>query len=107
MDIFERGQNNLLVVCPSVVQSSIPQVMGFIGIMLVGSLTALNKSVVLPVKKSRGGTPSRWLSVKVIGHVDGPLLSPIFLFAISGMSAIVLHAHFQKLGPGEWPDIPE
>ena len=73
----------------------------------MGSPTALNNSVVLPVKKSRGGAPSRWLSLKVIGHVDGPLLSPICLFAISAMSAIVLHAHFQKLGPGEWPKLPE
>ena len=37
----------------------------------------------------------------------GPLLSPICLFAISGMSALVLHAHFQKLGPSEWPKLPE
>ena len=75
--------------------------------MLFGSLTALNSSVVLPVKNSRGVAPSRWLSLKVIGHVDGPLLSPICLFPTSGMSAIVLHAHFQKLGPGEWPKLPE
>ena len=34
--------------------------------------------------------------------MDGPLLSPICLFAISGMSAIVLHAH-----SGEWPKLPE
>ena len=81
--------------------------MGSIGIMLVGSLTALNNSVVLPVKTSREGAPSRWLSLQVIGYVDGPLLSPICLFAISGMSAVVLHAHFQKLGPGEWPKLPE
>ena len=101
MNFFERGHNNPPEVCLSVVECSIPQVMGLIGIMLVGSLTALNSSVVLPVKNSRGGAPSRWLSLKVIGHVDGPLLSPICLFAISGMSAIVLHAHFQKLGPGE------
>ena len=74
---------------------------------MVGSLTALNSSVVVQVKNSRGGAPSRWLSLKVIGHVDGPLLSPICLFAISGMSAIVLHAHFQKFGPGEWPKLPE
>ena len=107
MNFFERGHNNPPEVCPSVVECSIPQVMGLIGIMLVGSLTALNSSVVLPVKNSRGGAPSRWLSLKVIGHVDGPLLSPICLFAISGMSAIVLHAHFQKLGPGEWPKLPE
>ena len=39
--------------------------------------------------------------------MDGPLLSPNCLFAISEMSAIVLHAHFQKLGPGEWPKLPE
>ena len=39
--------------------------------------------------------------------MDGHLLSPICLFAISGMSAIVLHAHFQKLGPGERPKLPE
>ena len=39
--------------------------------------------------------------------MDDPLLSSICLFAISGMSAIVLHAHFQKLGPGEWPKLPE
>ena len=39
--------------------------------------------------------------------MDGPLLSPICLFAISGMSAIVLHVHLQKLGPGEWPKLPE
>ena len=107
MNVFEQGHNNPLQVCPSVVECSIPQVMSLIGIMLVGSLTALNNSVVLPVKKSRGGAPSRWLSLKVIGHVDGPLLSPICLFAISGMSVIVLHAHFQKLGPGEWPKLPE
>ena len=81
--------------------------MGLIGIMLVGSLTALNSHVVLPVKNSRGGAPSRWLSLKVIGHVDGPLLSPVCFFAISGMSAIVLHVHFQKLGPGEWPKLRE
>ena len=107
MNFFERGHNNPPEVCPSVVECSIPQVMRLIGKMLVGSLTALNSSVVLPVKNSRGDAPSRWLSLKVIGHVDGPLLSPICLFAISGMSAIVLHAHFQKLGPGEWPKLPE
>ena len=107
MNFSERGYNNPPEVCPSVVQCSIPQVMGLIGRMLVGSLTALNSSVVLPVKNSRGGAPSRWLSLKVIGHVHGPLLSPICLFAISGMSAIVWHAHFQKLGPGEWPKLPE
>ena len=107
MNFFERGRNNPPEVCPSIVECSIPQVMGLIGIMLVGSLTALNSSVVLPVKNSRGGASSRWLSLKVIGHVDGPLLSPICLFAISGMSAIVLHAHFQKLGPVEWPKFPE
>ena len=39
--------------------------------------------------------------------MDGPLLSPICVFAISGMSAIVLHAHFQKLGPRERPTPPE
>ena len=39
--------------------------------------------------------------------MDVPLLSPICCFAISGMSAIVLHAHFQKLGPDEWPKLPE
>ena len=107
MKFFERGHNNPPEVCPSVVECSIPQVMGLIGIMLVGSLTALNSSVVLPVKKSRGGALSRWLSLKVIGHVDGRLHSLICLFAISGMSAIVLHAHFQKLGPAEWPKLPE
>ena len=107
MNFFERGHNNALEVCPSVVKCSIPQVMGLIGIMLVGSLTASNSSVFLLMKNSRGGAPPRWLSLKVIGHVDGPLLSPICLFAISGMSAIVLHAHFQKLGPGEWPELPE
>ena len=107
MNFFERGHNNPPEVCPSVVECSIPQVMGWIEIMLVGSLTALNSTVVLPVKNSRGTAPSRWLSLKVIGHVDGPLLSPICLFACSGMSAIVLHAHFQKLGPGEWPKLPE
>ena len=68
--------------------------------MLVESLTALNSRVVLPVKNSRGGAPSRWL-------VNGPLLSAVCLFAIYGMSAIVLHAHFQKLGPGEWRKLPE
>ena len=66
MDSLERGHNNPPEVCPSVVECSIPQVMGLIGIMLVGSLTALNSSVVLPVKKSRGGAPSRSLSLKVI-----------------------------------------
>ena len=75
--------------------------------MSVGSLTALNSSVVLPVKSSRGGAPSQWLSPNAIKHVDGSLLSPICLFAISGMSAIVLHAQFQKLGPGEWLKLPE
>ena len=107
MNVFARGQNNPTEVCPSVLECSIPQVMGLIGIMLVGSLTALNIRVVLPVKKSRGGAPSRWLSLKVIGHVDGPLLSPISLFAVSGMSGIMLHGHCQKLGPGEWPKLPE
>ena len=107
INFFERGHNNPPEVCPSVVECSIPQFMGVIGKMLVGSLTALNSSVVLPVKNSRGGAPSRWRSLKVVGHVDGPLLSPICLFAISGMSAIVLHAHFQKLAPGDWPKLPE
>ena len=107
MKFFDRGYNNLLEACPSVVECSIPQVMGLIGIMLVGSLTALNSPVVLRVKISRGGAPSRWLSLKLSGHVDGPLLSSVCLFAISEMSAIVLHAHFQKLGPGEWPKLPE
>ena len=107
MNFFERGHNNPPEVCPSVVECPIPQVMGLIGMMLVGSLSALNNSVVLPLKNSCGGAPSRWLSLKVIGHVDGPLLTPICLFAISGESAIVLHAHFQKLGPGEWPKLPE
>ena len=104
---FKRGHSNPPEVCPRVMECAIPQVMGLIGIMLVGSVTALNSSVVLPVKNSRGGAPSRWLSLKVIGRVDGPLLSPICLFAISGMSAIVLHAHFQKLCPGEWPKLRE
>ena len=99
MNCFERGHNKPLEVCPSVVECSTPQVMGLIAIMLYGSLPALNSRVVLPVKKSRGGAPSRWLSPKVVGHVDGPLLSGICLFAISGTCAIVLHAHFQKLGP--------
>ena len=107
MNLFEQGHNSPPEVCPSVVECSLPQVLGLIGIMLVGSLTALNNSVVLPVKKSRGGAPYRWLSLKIIGHVDGPLHSPICLFAISGMSAIVLHAHFEKLSPGECPKIPE
>ena len=107
MNYSERGHNDPPEVCPSLVECSIPQVMGLIGIMLVGSLTALNSSFVLPVKTSRGGATSRWLSLKVIGHVDGCLLSPICLFAISGISAIVLHAHFQKFGPGEWPKLPE
>ena len=107
MKFFDRGHNNPPEVRSSVVESSVPQVMGLIGIMLVGSLTALNNSVVLPVEKSRIGAPSPRLSLKVIGHVDGPLLSPICLFVISGMSAIVLHAHSQKLGPGEWPKLPE
>ena len=107
MNFFEQRRNGLPEVCPSVVECSIPQVMGLIGIMFVGSLTALNNSVVLPVKKSRGGAPSRWLSLKAIGPVDGPLLSPICLFAISRMSATMLHAHVQKLGPGEWPKLPE
>ena len=53
MNFFERGHNNPLQVCPSVVECSIPQVMGLIGIMLVGSLTALSSGVVLPVKNSR------------------------------------------------------
>ena len=88
-------------------ECSIPQVMGLIGIMWVGSLTALNSSVVLPVKNSREGAPSRWLPLKIIGHVDGPLLSPICLLAISRMSAIVVHAHFQKLGPGELRKLPQ
>ena len=39
--------------------------------------------------------------------MDGPLLSPICLFAMSGMSAIVLHARFHKLRPGDWPKLPE
>ena len=107
MNFLERGYNNPPEVCPSVVEFSIPQVMGLIGIMFVASLTSLNNSVVLPVKKLRGGAPSRWLSPKVIGHVDGPLLSPICLFAISVTSVIVLHVHFQKLGPAEWPQLPE
>ena len=105
MNFFEQGHNNPSEVCPSVVECSIPQVMGLIKIMLVGSLTAFNSSVVVPVKNSRGGAPSQWLSLKVIGHVHGPLLSPIYFFAISAMSTIVLHAHFQKLGPGEWPQL--
>ena len=66
MNIFERGHNNPPEVCPSVVECSIPQVMGLIGIMLVRSLTALKNSVVLPVKKAGGGAPSRLLSLKVI-----------------------------------------
>ena len=40
-------------------------------------------------------------------YLPGPLLPPICLVAISGMSAIVLHAHFQKLGPAEWLKLPE
>ena len=58
MNVFKPGHNNPPDVCPTVVECSIPQVMGLIGIMLVGSLTALNSSVVLPVKNSRGGAPS-------------------------------------------------
>ena len=50
MNFFERGHNNPPEVCPSVVECSIPQVMGLIGTMLVRSLTASNSSVVLPVK---------------------------------------------------------
>ena len=58
INFFEQGHNNSLEACPSVVECSIPQVMDLIGIMLVGSLTALNSSVVLRVKNSRGGAPS-------------------------------------------------
>ena len=58
MNFVEEGHNNLLELCPSVVECSIPQVMGMIGIMLVGSLSALNSSIVLPVKNSRGGALS-------------------------------------------------
>ena len=36
MNFFERGHNNPPEVCPSVVECSIPQVIGVIGIMLVG-----------------------------------------------------------------------
>ena len=36
MNVFERGHNNPPEGCPSVVECSIPQVMGLIGIMLVG-----------------------------------------------------------------------
>ena len=53
MNFFEQGHNNAPDVCPSVAVCSIPQVMGLIEKMLVGSLTALNRSVVLPVKNSR------------------------------------------------------
>ena len=94
-NFLEVGCSNPPEVSQCVAECLIPQVMGLIGIISVGSLTALNNSVVLPVKE--------WLSLKVIRHVDGPLLSPICLFAISGMSAIVFNAHFQKLDPGEWP----
>ena len=66
MNVFEQGRNNPPEVSPSVVEASIAPVMGSIGIMLVGSPTALNSSVVLQVKNSRGGAPSRWLSLKVI-----------------------------------------
>ena len=52
MNFFEQGNNNPREVCPSIVECSIPQVMGLIGIMLVGSLTALDSSVVVPVKNS-------------------------------------------------------
>ena len=106
MNVFERGQNSPPEPRPRVVECSVPQVMGLIGIMLVGSLTALNSSVGLPLKNPCGGAPSCWLSLKVIEHVNGPLLSPICLFATSGMSAIVLQAHVQKLGTGEWPKLP-
>ena len=69
INVFERGHNNPPEVCPIVVECSIPQVVDLIGIMLVGSLTALNSRVVVPVKKSRGGAPSRWLCLKVIPYV--------------------------------------
>ena len=59
MNFFEQGHNTPPEVRPSVVECSIPQVMGLIGIMLVGLLTALNSTVVLPVKNSRGGASSR------------------------------------------------
>ena len=107
MKLFEQGHNTPPEECLSVVECSIPQVMGLIGIMLVGSLAALNSSAVLPVKDSRGGAPSPLVSLKVIERLDGPLLSPICLIAISRMSAIVLHAQFEKLGPGEWRKLPE
>ena len=46
MNSFEQGHNNPPEECPSVVECSIPGVMGFIGIMLVGLLMALNSRVV-------------------------------------------------------------
>ena len=58
MNSFDQGHNNPLQVCPSVVECSIPHVMGLIGIMLLGSLMALNNSVVFPVKNSGGGALS-------------------------------------------------
>ena len=35
------------------------------------------------------------------------MLFAICLFAISGTSANVLHAHLEKLFPGEWPNLPQ
>ena len=43
MDSFETRNNNPPEECPSVMECSMPQVMGLIGIMLYGSLTALEK----------------------------------------------------------------
>ena len=48
-------------------ECSIPQVMGFIGLMLVGSLTALNSTVVLFVQSSSGGAPSRRFLLRSLG----------------------------------------
>ena len=93
---FYQGHNNPPEVCPIVVECAIPQVLALMGIILVGSLTALNNSVVLTVKNSRGGTCSPWLSLKGIGHVDGPLLSRICLFAPTGMLSVVLIRIFRS-----------
>ena len=88
LNFFEQGQ-----VCPSVVECPIPQVMGLIGIMLVGSLTALNSSVVLPVKNSRGGAPH--LGFYGVQKSENQLQSEILLF----LSNYTIRSIFPRVSP--------
>ena len=94
---FEQADNIPTKTCRIVVECSIPHVMDWIGIMFVASLTALNSSVFLPVKNSRGGAPTRCSS---LGHVDGLLpfveCQPLCCMRMSRIWALVSELNYRN-----------